>query len=358
MLRSLHLTNLTLFQQAELVFSPGLNVLVGENGCGKTHLLKLAYAMAACLQEPLPTRTAMQGLLADKLVGVLRPESLGRLVRRRAGRERAELEAIFAQAEEPLRVRFASNSRREVVVVSMPEAPLAKRPCYLPTRELLTIAPGFVALYESRLLEFEETWRDTCLLLQAPALRGPRQRQIQALLEPLERAMGGQVEADQNGRFYLRQSGSRLEMPLVAEGLRKLAMLARLIATGAFLDSGMLFWDEPEANLNPRLVRPLAQTILELSRQGLQVFIATHSLFLLRELELLLVEVGADQPSGQPGVQTPSFFGLHSGEEGIDVRSGPELAAIGSIAALEEELDQEDRAYGIEAEVPMAAGES
>jgi hypothetical protein len=91
---------------------------------------------------------------------------------------------------------------------------------------LLTIAPGFVALYESRMLEFEETWRDTCLLLQAPALRGPRQQQIQALLAPLEQAMGGQVEADQNGRFYLRQPGGRKEMPLVAEGLRKLAMLA------------------------------------------------------------------------------------------------------------------------------------
>ena len=118
MLRSLRLSNVTLFQQAELAFSPGLNVLVGENGCGKSHLLKLAYAMAACLQEPLPTRTAMQGLLADKLVGVLRPEALGRLVRRSAGRERAELEAVFAQAEQPLRVRFASNSRREVVWAS------------------------------------------------------------------------------------------------------------------------------------------------------------------------------------------------------------------------------------------------
>lgn len=135
-------------------------------------------------------------------------------------------------------------------------------------------------------------------------------------------------------------------MPLVAEGLRKLAMLDRLIATGALLDSGMLFWDEPEANLNPRLVRPLAQTILDLSRQGLQVFIATHSLFLLRELELLLAQPWV-MPDQRPD-QAPRFFGLHSGEEGVNVRSGPELAAIGSIAALEEELDQEDRAYGIE----------
>jgi energy-coupling factor transporter ATP-binding protein EcfA2 len=339
-LRSLHLTNVTLFQQAELHFSPGLNVFVGENGSGKSQLLKLAYVMAACLQDPLPTRSVLQSLLADKLVAVLRPEALGRLVRRRAGRERAELVAQLGVSDEPLKFRFATNSRSEVVVEAMPGHPLTKRPCFIPTRELLTIAPGFVALYESRVLEFEETWRDTCLLLQAPALRGPRQRQIQALLAPLERAMGGQVESDQNGRFYLRQPGGRLEMPLVAEGLRKLAMLARLIATGELLDAGMLFWDEPEANLNPRLLRPIAQTILALSRQGLQVFIATHSLFLLRELELLLAESDL-QPD-----QNPMFFGLHPVDAAVDVQGGPELACIGSIAALDEELDQEDRAYG------------
>ncbi|MFM7550365.1 MAG: AAA family ATPase [Cyanobacteriota bacterium] len=340
MLHSLRLSNVTLFQLAELPFSPGLNVLVGENGSGKTHLLKLAYAMAACLQEPLPPRGGMQSLLAEKLVAVMRPETLGRLVRRRAGRERAELEARFLECDEPLRFSFATNSRTEVAVDAMPGRALRRRPCYLPTRELLTIAPGFVALYESRMLEFEETWRDTCLLLQAPALRGARQHQIQRLLAPLEEAMGGQVEADQNGRFYLRQAGGRLEMPLVAEGLRKFAMLARLIATGVLLESGMLFWDEPEANLNPRLLRPIAKTILELSRQGLQVFMATHSLFLLRELELLLAE-----PIHHPG-QDPMFFGLHSLDGAVDIQSGPMLASIGSIAALDEELDQEDRAFG------------
>lgn len=152
--------------------------------------------------------------------------------------------------------------------------------------------------------------------------------------------MGGQVETDQNGQFYLRQASGRLEMPLVAEGLRKFAMLARLIATGELLESGMLFWDEPAANLNPRLLRPIAKTILELSRQGLQVFMATHSLFLLRELELLLTE------SNHQPRQAPMFFGLHPGDGGVDLQSGPDLASIGSIAALDEELNQEDRAFG------------
>lgn len=43
MIKQLTLQNFTVFKDADLHFSQGLNVIVGENGTGKTHLLKLAY---------------------------------------------------------------------------------------------------------------------------------------------------------------------------------------------------------------------------------------------------------------------------------------------------------------------------
>lgn len=55
-----------------------------------------------------------------------------------------------------------------------------------------------------------------------------------------------------------------MEMPLAAEGLRKLAMLAQLIATGSLLEKGYLFRGEPETNLNPKLIKEAALTILRL----------------------------------------------------------------------------------------------
>ncbi len=79
-----------------------------------------------------------------------------------------------------------------------------------------------------------------------------------------------------------------MEMPLVAEGWRKLAMLARLITTGSLYIDGCLFWDEPESNLNPKLIREVARAILRLCQAGIQLFVATHSLFLMREFEMLL----------------------------------------------------------------------
>ena len=82
-LQSLRIADFTAFEDADLSFSPGLNVFVGENGTGKTHLLKLPYAvLRACAQDGskaqlLPTKERLRRQIAEKLVGVLRPEALG-----------------------------------------------------------------------------------------------------------------------------------------------------------------------------------------------------------------------------------------------------------------------------------------
>ena len=208
---------------------------------------------------------------------------------------------------------------------------------FLPTRELLTIYPGFVSVYESRHLEFEETWRDTCALLGAPALRGPTARKIAWVLKPLEDEMGGQIVLDRNGRFYLKGRGiGSMEMSLVAEGHRKLAMLARLIATGSLLDKGCLFWDEPESNLNPKLIREISRTILHICRNGVQVIIATHSLFLLRELEMLL------RKEEFKGIGQ-RYFAIGPGDKGVVVDQRESVEEVEPMTMLDEELMQSDR---------------
>lgn len=284
----------------------------------------------------VPTKTLLQTRLAETLVNVFRPESLGRLARRKQGRERCDVQFAFEDGGLDIDFGFATNSKSEVGIERLPSQWLAGAPTYLPTRELLTIYPNFVSVYQGHYLEFEETWFDTCLLLGGWLQRGTKEKRIQELLAPLEEAMRGSIELDKNGRFYLRAETGRMEMPLVAEGLRKLGMLARLIATGALLDQGYLFWDEPEANLNPRLITQVARTIVDLSACGIQVFIATHSLFLLRELEILLAK-----PRQQP--LRARYFGLQATPDSMSVSQGATLDDIGDIAVLDESLQQTDR---------------
>ncbi len=343
MLRSLSITNFTVFEQADLDFVDGLNVIVGDNGTGKTHLLKLPYAFMAVSAEERrkrtdrPTKTLLQTRLAEKIINVFRPEDrLGRLARRQPGRSRCEVRITLREPGTSVGFNFASQNTSEVVIDRLPRLWRLKPPVFIPTRELLTIYPGFTALYDTHHLEFDETWRDTCQLLGAPTLKGPRHERIVRLLEPLESQTGGRVQ-ERKGRFYLEPSNARrMEMPLVAEGLRKLAMLARLIATGSLLERGCLFWDEPESNLNPRLIREIAKAILRICGEGVQVCVATHSLFLLREFEVLLREEAF-------AAVRHRYFALRREGHDVQVSQADGMEDINPLVLLDEDLAQSDR---------------
>ena len=150
--------------------------------------------------------------------------------------------------------------------------------------------------------------------------------------------MGGSVRVE-SGRFYLHRPGQGImEISLVAEGWRKVAMLAYLAANGSLTDKGILFWDEPEANLNPRIVRKIARTLAELVNRGVQVILATHSLFVMKELSLIVEE------SKQSQDEIPArFFGLRLEENEVVMEEGDLLEDLENISALDEAFEQDDR---------------
>jgi predicted ATPase len=203
---------------------------------------------------------------------------------------------------------------------------------------MVSVFPGFAAAYRRRELEFDETYFDLALALEDLPLRGKRPGNVADLIGRLEDLMAGKVLVD-NGRFYLKPNAAgagRLEMPLVAEGIRKIAMLAYLLINGWLNDKSTLFWDEPETNLNPRLIRHVATTLLVLAKQGVQVVVATHSLFLLREIEIEMAK------STYKRVPT-RFIALAPGDEEVHVIFGDRPEDIDPIAALDADLEQSDR---------------
>ena len=339
MLKSATFQSFTTVPNAEWLFAKGLNVIVGENGLGKSHVLKAIYALLK-VQSGKPSdlsKSLLEKAYADKLVGVMRPESIGRLVKRKQGRARCEITLTMSEAAKSSSIGFATNAKTQVDVLQAPQERLDLSPVYLPTRELVTLCPWFVPLFDNYHLEFEETWRDTVSLLGAPTVRGPREKKLAGLLTPLEQAMGGTVAVDsKTGRFYLSTVSGNMEMPLVAEGMRKLAMVARLISTGVLLEHGFLFWDEPETNLNPKLIKTVALSILHLADAGIQIFIATHSLFLLRELEMLT--------ASKPFNKIPCrYFSLVKEADSATLEQGDRVDDLQTLVLLDEELLQSDR---------------
>ncbi len=355
MLEAIHLKEFTVFKDQRLEFSDGITLLVGENGTGKSHLLKLAYSIAVVGHEAdrdpsLRNKDAYQRRLAQKLVGVFRPEgsAVGRLVRRTQGRNSSRVELrIGGLKGGAVKFGFSTKSRSEVALEFLPEAEVPSRPIFLPSKEVLSMFPGFAALYRNREIAIDETYYDLCLALDLPPLRGARLETIRRPLESLESSMGGTLER-QGDQFFVRQNrGGKVEMPLAAEGVRKLATLAQLLRSGTLTRNGILFWDEPESNLNPRLLRVVAQVLAGLASQGIQIIVATHSYFLIKEFELIRRETARDASSLSTRFATlklaePNLEDPEAPFEAV-IESGPRLRDISDIAALEEELAQYDR---------------
>ena len=81
MIGSLHLKNFVAFTDLTIDFSPGINIIIGENGTGKTQLLKAILALCG----PEARADQAGGQLARKLCRLYHPLSgqIGEL--RRAG---------------------------------------------------------------------------------------------------------------------------------------------------------------------------------------------------------------------------------------------------------------------------------
>ena len=272
------LERFTAFESLDFEPSPGINALVGANGTGKTHLMMVAYA--ACDVS----KTGVD--LGQKLVRVFMPSetAIARLVKRR--RENAACEVGIYRNRRRLGISFTNRVADSVAVKGA--SAWNKEPvegAYIPVTEMLAEAPGFRSLYAQREIRFQEIYADILDRAYRPHLRGPIPAERKRVLNVLRKTIGGRVIA-KNEEFFLRNGQGNLEFPLLAEGMRKLGLLWLLIGNGTLLEESVLFWDEPETNLNPKLFKPLIEVLLKLQRMGVQIFIATHDYCILKELDL------------------------------------------------------------------------
>jgi AAA15 family ATPase/GTPase len=350
MLRALEIKNFTVFEEAKLEFSPGLNVVIGENGTGKSQLLKLGYvlmqtythfyakkATGSTIEPGVEAKTFFPRQLNRLLEFVFHSEKVTNLVSHFTKNNLCEIRAFFDFDEHKCNVGFEFSSKNESGLILKGEYRFRTvsygSPLFIPTKEILSIYSGFAAALRNRELEFDSTYLDLADALALTPLKGERLEQIKPIIKTLEKQMDGKVVVE-NGRFYISTDNQKLEMPLVAEGIRKIAMLAYLLMNGSLQKGTTLFWDEPETNLNPKMIRYLAETLVVLSSMGIQIVLATHSLFLLRELQIQL--------SLNPNVPA-QFFALKREGKSVTVQQGNSIEDVDPIAALDADLEQSDR---------------
>jgi len=220
MLKKIKFNQFTAFDRLEISLSVGINIFIGENGTGKTHILKAAYA--AC------DITKSQGGFAKKVTDVFYPsrKQIGRLVKRSSVSSKGSLEIIREvddAREITLRLSMSNHTTNpNKAKVSGATKTWIENPMeavYIPVKDMMANAPGFRSLYEEREIHFEEIYVDIIRKAFLPVLKGPPDQQRKRLLEILQKAMGGKLLLKKRNFFYVanKANWSLLYSPRVIE---------------------------------------------------------------------------------------------------------------------------------------------
>ena len=216
------------------------------------------------------------------------PRSIGRLIHRSQGRGAGRV-IVYRRNENESRNRYIScditSLNKTTENLNQWKEGNQAESIFIPVKDMLANAPGFRSLFSQKKLAFEEVYLDIIDKAFLPIVRGKQSPERVKLLNILNKAMSGRV-VEKNETFYMKNASGELEFSLLAEGYRKLGLLYRLIQNETLTKGTMLFWDEPEANLNPQLSQTIVQILLELQRMGVQIFIATHDYVLMKEFDL------------------------------------------------------------------------
>lgn len=282
MIKSIECKNFTVFENIKVEFSEGINIFIGENGTGKTHLMKLLYAACEIVKSKKD--------LVKKIVDVFMPVDgqINRLARRKPGNFRSSVRIVRKKSENNQDVSLDLEFSNKGLQVKGLEGWYNDSffSLYIPVKDMMANTPGFRSLYNNREIAFEEVYYDIIDKAFIPPKRGRISEERQRLLDIIQQAISGKV-VQENEIFYLKNEEGELEFSLLAEGWRKLGLLWLLIQNDTLTKGSVLFWDEPETNLNPKLLMVAVQILLELQKMGVQIFIATHSYFVLKLFDIM-----------------------------------------------------------------------
>lgn len=273
--------NFTVFENIDIDFCDGLNVFIGENGMGKTHIMKLLYAACWASKHDVS--------FPQKATMLFRPDqsNIERLVNRRKNSNNTAQVSIESDKSK-LEMTFTTRTKKWDAQVKGKEKWEKQdlTSVFIPAKEILSNAWNLEAAVKMGNVEFDDTYLDIIAAAKIDISRGADSAERKRYLDILQKISTGKV-ALQDDRFYLKPgTQAKIEFNLVAEGLRKIALLWQLIKNGTLERGSILFWDEPEANINPKYIPILAELLIMLEHEGVQIFVATHDYFLTKYIEV------------------------------------------------------------------------
>lgn len=292
-IKNIKLENYTVFQSVSIPFCRGINIFIGENATGKTHLLKVLYSACQANRADVD--------FGQKIVRTMMPDDfrISRLVNRKRGNHQAKVLVTASSRDKntnsQLSLSFDKKTKKWAGNVKGKEN-WEKNfkdnySIFIPAKEILSHSYKLAAATSVDNVRFDDTYIDIINSAKIDIAMGKNPATRSGMLNKIEKMTNGKVIYDaKKDEFYLKSGSSKQEFNLVAEGIKKMGLLWLLAKNGTLEKGSVLFWDEPEANINPAYISTIVELLLEIQRNGVQIFLSTHNYFLAKYFEIKKAE--------------------------------------------------------------------
>ncbi len=297
MLKKLEINNFLSFEDLEVNFSPTINVIIGENSIGKTILLKsilFLYSLLPYLKDGGSEQSDTQQFVVDLMKQIFDP--------------RNEIVRFFndnSDGTANLKADFENNNNWVQVIMdksinsncSGGQAIASENlPVFIPSKELMFVLPDLLRVANDYKHSLDATITGILENITRLDLQDRRLSELsRQIISKIEKIVGGKFFVDNNlamlftNQGYVQNSNVK-SANIMAEGFREFGILSRLFETGTIVpgESGPLLWDEPAKNLNPKLMRSIAEITIEMARSQQQVILTTHNFVMLHWFKVLI----------------------------------------------------------------------
>lgn len=317
MIRDFELNNLGPIKNIKANSLSNINLFIGLNGSGKTFLLKTLYVVKKSVEQYRrgKEQRSLNELIHDKLYWTYQPNKIGDIVSK--GASKLEVSVDFDKSGGNISFSFGVSTAKSITSLNHTVETTSANSIFFPAKEILSLQSVILESRSDRFnsFGFDDTYYDLAKAL-TPAQKGKNYKIFSDARCELSEAINGRIYFDSEKKewYFKNNEGKEYNIGSTAEGIKKVSILDALLGNHYLSKNSVIFLDEPESSLHPELVSKLMDIIYDLSRLGIQFFIATHSYFVIKKLYLLAHQKKVSIPifSLQDGiwVQNDLFEGM------------------------------------------------
>lgn len=280
MIKNFEIHNYRQFKNAKFDNFANVNLFLGDNDTGKTTILKFLYCISHELKNIINTN--IRNCSIYQYINNLYTFNNFKFD------SSNKLKKLHLYDENSINFNASiSNSKNEIINSNdnINDYNYDYKPLFIPAKEILSIMNAVIYLKNQNIESgFDDSYTD--IIYEILARKNIDEKELLNVFKNKYDFYKGNIRIDQNTNAvnYYKNDGNIYNINVTAEGIKKLGIFEVLHNTGNLTKKSILFIDEPENSLDPKMLREFMRFLVDISKEGVQIFMASCDSSVLSQL--------------------------------------------------------------------------